>query len=227
MNNKISNPLLKQLISEIASKANEGRINDLSWGSINEAKKKKSLKKEADEKKSNATKEVPSDEKEPTELPPLDATAEKDAEPKDKASDAAEPVKKDAAPEPTKDSGQEEADAAKEDAVKAKAELEKAKAEKAAAEKELEQHKYVKLSSASGTKFLLGKIVDHAFKAGEIDALAGEMVEKLKIKTTEDMDSFAEDVATYVSIPGMPELVSSMRAMATKTPEKSEEQPAE
>ena len=41
MNNKITNPFLKQLISEISNKTSEGRITDLSWGSLNEAKKKK------------------------------------------------------------------------------------------------------------------------------------------------------------------------------------------
>lgn len=247
MNNKISNPLLKQLIAEIAGKANQGRINDLSWGAIYETKQK-ALRKEADEKSPDTSAE----DKGGKDLPPLGKTdaptgGEKTSEkggglppiggekpapsaPKKDTAQQPKPADKPAAPtaDKPKDAGadQEEADKAKEDAAKAKAELEKAKAEKAAAEKELEQNKYVKLTSSGGTQFLLGKVVDHAFKTGEIDALAGEMVEKLKIKTPEDMGAFSKDMVTYMNIPGMPELISSMKAMATKTPEKSEEQPA-
>lgn len=215
MNNKISNPLLKQLISEIANKANEGRITNISWGVIDEAKKKKALTKEANEKKPTNDKEKPTNkttldtaqdfEKEKVGVPNLDADPKKGAD--------------DAATEPSEKTSPEDPEKAKEDASKAKAELEKAKAEKAAAEKELEQHKYVKLSSGGGIKFLLGKAVEHAFKAGEIDSLAGEMVDKLKIKTPDDMSSFSEDVVTYMSIPGMPELIDSMRTMATEQPE--------
>lgn len=249
MNNKISNPLLKQLIAEIAGKANQGRINDLSWGAIYETKQK-ALRKEADEKSPDTSAEDKGGEDLPPlgktdastggeekssekggELPPLGgekpapSAPKKDAGPQPKSSDKAAAPAAPSKPDDAK-GDQGEADKAKEDAAKAKAELEKAKAEKAAAEKELEQNKYVKLTSSGGTQFLLGKVVDHAFKSGEIDALAGEMVEKLKIKTPEDMSLFSKDMVTYMNIPGMPELISSMKAMATKTPEKSEEQPA-
>lgn len=222
--NKINNPYLKQLISEIANKTAEGRITGVSWGLIDEAKKKKSLKKEADEKKKDAPAEEPSGD-----LPPLGGTDEtpKDA-PKDTPADKTEEPKKDAAPdsgaEPAvADAGPEDADKAKEDAAKAKAELEKAKAEKDQAEKEIKKQSYVSLGSSSGTQFLLGKVLDHAFKTNTIDALAGEMVEKLKITTPQDVDNFSEDVATYMAIPGMPQLLSSMKTLATKQPAKTEE----
>lgn len=227
--NKINNPYLKKLISEISSKTSEGRITEISWGLIDEAKKKKNLKKEADEKKKPAPTEEPA--ADGSELPSVgkDEPPSKETSATDSKADKKAPAptqKKDAAPSPEKpdlstpdESAEEESEKAKDDAAKAKAELEKAKAEKAAAEKEIEQNKYVKLASDSGAKYLLGKVVDHAFKSGEIDALAGEMIEKLKIRTPEDMAAFSEDTVTYMSIPGMPELISSMKSMATQQPD--------
>ncbi len=223
MNNKISNPFLKTLISEISNNANKGRIS-VDWGIVNETKKKKV--KEADEKKKD----------EPLadaggDLPPLGGTDEtpKDASANEPSTKATEPKqedpKKDAPPEA--DAGdvasEEDADKAKADAAKAKAELEKAKAEKNQAEKEIKKQSYVSLGSSSGTQYLLGKVLDHAFKTNTIDALAGEMVNKLKITTSDDMNNFSEDVATYMAIPGMPELISSMKTLATKEPQKTEE----
>jgi hypothetical protein len=84
----------------------------------------------------------------------------------------------------------------------------------------------VKLGSTGGVHYLLGKIVDHAFKTNSIDSLASEMVQKLKIQTPEDMSVFAQDVAPFNVIPGMGELLASMKGMATKqqkTPEPSDE----
>ena len=121
--------------------------------------------------------------------------------------------------------GAEDSEEAQADAAEAKAELEKAKAEKDQAEKEIKKHSYIKLGSGAGTQFLLGKILDHAFKTNTIDALAGEMVQKLKITTPEDMNAFSEETATYRVIPGMPELLSSMKTMATKQAEQPEETP--
>lgn len=218
--NKINNPYLKQLISEIANKTAEGRITGVSWGLIDEAKKKKSLKKEVDEKKKDAPAKEPAGD-----LPPLGGA---DETPKDAPAEKPSEPKKDAAPdagsEPSApEAGPEDADKAKEDAAKAKAELEKAKAEKDQAEKEIKKQSYVNLGSSSGTQFLLGKVLDHAFKTNTIDALAGEMVEKLKITTPNDVDNFSEDVATYMAIPGMPQLLSSMKTLAKKQPEKTEE----
>ena len=231
MNNKITNPFLKQLISGISQKATQGRITDIGWNVLEEAKKnkkvvKKTLKKEAigDKKKEEPAADT-GDEKADG-LPALDAApeAEKSAPdaPKADAKDAAAP---DAAAETPDAGGEEDADKAQADAAEAKAELEKAKAEKDQAEKEIKKHSYIKLGSGAGTQFLLGKILDHAFKTNTIDALAGEMVQKLKITTPEDMNAFSEETATYRVIPGMPELLSSMKTMATKQAEQPEETP--
>jgi hypothetical protein len=239
MNNKITNPYLKQLLSEISNNANKNRLSDLSWEAIYEARKKKSVKKEQDEKPKDPaddllggedaqtqTGETPDEPKKDTGA--TDQTPAAGAEPADKASAAPEAGGDAGADQALggEDAGEEETEKAKADAAKAKAELEKAKAEKEAAEKEIKKHKYVKLSSSGGTQFLLGKIIDHAFKTNTIDALAAEMVDKLKVQTPEDMDAFSEDVVTYMTIPGMPELISSMKTLATKQPEAPAEEPA-
>jgi hypothetical protein len=234
MNNKITNPYLKQLLSEISNNANKNKLSDLSWEAIYEARKKTGVKKEQDEKKKDAPAEEPAADETGGDLPPLGGTDEK---PKDtgaakpapaagaKPTDKADAAPKAGADAGTEDTGEDEAEQAKADAAKAKAELEKAKAEKEEAEKEIEKNQYVKLSSSSGTQFLLGKIIDHAFKSNTIDALAAEMVDKLKVQTPEDMDEFSEDVVTYMTIPGMPELISSMKTLATKQPEAPVEEP--
>jgi hypothetical protein len=239
MNNKITNPYLKQLLSEISNNANKNRLSDLSWEAIYEARKKKGVKKEQDEKKKDAPAEDPAAEPaaEPAggDLPPLGGSDEKTkntgaakpapaagAKPTDKA-DAAPKAGADAG---TEDTGEDEAEQAKADAAKAKAELEKAKAEKEEAEKEIEKNQYVTIGSSGGTQFLLSKVLDHAFKSNTIDSLAAEMVDKLKVQTPEDMDAFSEDVVTYMTIPGMPELISSMKTLATKQPEAPADAPA-
>ncbi len=214
MNNKITNPLLKQLISEIAGKANEGRIVNINWQTLSETKKKVS---EAGEKKSNKKEEMP-------ELPPLGGGIDEkpDPAPEEKETpDTGNPADEAPADEKPTDAPAEPEDAeqAKADAVKAKAELEKAKAEKDQAEKEIKKQSYIKLGSGAGTQFLLGKILNHAFKANTIDSLASEMVQKLKIQTPEDMASFSEDTAQFRVLPGMPELLTAMKTMATKQPE--------
>lgn len=222
MNNKIDNPFLKQLISGISQKANQGRMTDIGWNVLEEAKKKKSLKKEAiGEKKKEEPKADAADEK-TDELPALDAAPKAEKSTLDAGAEAPEASAPEDNAETPDDSGKKDADKAQADAVEAKAELEKAKAEKDQAEKEIKKHSYIKLGSGAGTQFLLGKILDHAFKTNTIDALAGEMVQKLKITTPEDMNAFSEETATYRVIPGMPELLSSMKTMATK-----QEQPEE
>lgn len=224
MNNKITNPFLKQLISGISQKATQGRMTDIGWNVLEEAKKKKSLKKEAiGEKKKEEPKADAGDEK-ADELPALDAAPEAEKSTLDAGAKAPEASAPDAGAE-SPDAGGEDADQAQADAAEAKAELEKAKAEKDQAEKEIKKHSYIKLGSGAGTQFLLGKILDHAFKTNTIDALAGEMVQKLKITTPEDMNAFSEETATYRVIPGMPELLSSMKTMATKQAEQPEETP--
>jgi hypothetical protein len=242
MNSKITNPYLKQILSEISNNASKNRLSDLTWETIYEARKKKGVKKEQDEKKKDAPAEEPAADETGGDLPPLggadetpkDTSAAKPApaagaNPTDKADASPKAGPKDDAGRAdagAEDAGGDEAEQAKADAAKAKAELEKAKAEKEEAEKEIKKNKYVKLSSSSGTQFLLGKIIDHAFKSNTIDALAAEMVDKLKVQTPEDMDEFSEDVVTYMTIPGMPELISSMKTLATKQPEAPAEEPA-
>jgi hypothetical protein len=234
MNNKISNPYLKQLISEISNKTAEGRITGVSWSIIEEAKKKKKIK-EADKKK-----ETPADEKD-TNLPSSDTETDKatdsgsdkvgglpplggtDETPKDaNAGEGGDTSKTGAAPEAD---SKADADKAEADAAEAKAKLEKAKAEKDQAEKELKDQAYVKLGSSSGTEFLLGKVLNTAFKTNTIDALAREMVQKLKIQTVEDMNLFSEEVAPYMTIPGMADLITSMKPLATKQSETPTEEP--
>lgn len=233
MNNKITNPYLKQLISEIASKTNQGRVVGLSWETLSESKK--NLKKEADEKekekdaKGSDTKELPPLEKDkapegPKDLPSL-GDEKKSGEPFDKLDAEKGMDAKSSMGDTGADKGND-TEEAQADAVKAKAELEKAKAEKDQAEKEIKKHSYVKLGSGAGTQFLLGKILDHAFKTNTIDALAGEMVQKLKIATPEDISAFSEETAAYRVIPGFPELLASMKTMATKTKEEPAKEPA-
>jgi hypothetical protein len=235
MNNKITNPYLKQLLSEISNNANKNRLSDLSWEAIYEARKKKSVKKEQDEKKKDAPAEEPAADQTGGDLPPLggaDETPKDTGTPEQAAAAGTKPTDKtDAASKAGTDTGagdtvEDEAEQAKADAAKAKAELEKAKAEKEQAEKEIEKHKYVTLGSSGGTQFLLDKVLDHAFKTNTIDALAAEMVDKLQVKTPEDMDAFTQDVVTYMTIPGMPELISSMKPLATKQPDAPTEEPA-
>jgi hypothetical protein len=228
MNNKITNPHLKKILSEISSNANKNKLSDLSWEAIYEARKKTGVKKEQDEKKKDAPAEEPAADETGGDLPPLGGTDEK---PKDtgaakpapaagaKPTDKADAAPKAGADAGTEDTGEDEAEQAKADAAKAKAELEKAKAEKEEAEKEIEKNQYVTIGSSGGTQFLLSKVLDHAFKSNTIDSLAAEMVDKLKVQTPEDMDAFSEDVVTYMTIPGMPELISSMKTLATKQPE--------
>jgi hypothetical protein len=232
MNNKITNPLLKQLISEIAGKSKEGRMN-ISWGALKESNN--FVKKEADEKDKENKKDAPAD-KEGNDsiegLPPLEGpkTDSPDRSGPDKAgkeAPKAEPAAPDAEKSVGDDSG-EESEKAQADAVKAKAELEKAKAEKDQAEKELKKHSYVKLQSSGGLQFMLGKILNSAFKTNTVDALASEMVQKLKISTPEDATAFEEDMAMYKNIPGMVDLLSSIKGMAVKQPEApTEEEPAD
>jgi hypothetical protein len=236
MSNKITNPFLKQMISEIANKTNVGRLN-ISWDVIEEAKKKKkSIKKEAVDKKKPA--DAAGEEKDDGGLPPLggqDDAPTNEPKTKEAGQDAGkgEPSDagaKDAGADPLAGTGggedvggEEDSEAAQADAAEAKAELEKAKAEKDQAEKEIKKHSYIKLGSGAGTQFLLGKILDHAFKTNTIDSLAGEMVQKLKITTPEDINAFSEETASYRVIPGFPELLASMKTMATKQPEETGE----
>jgi hypothetical protein len=212
--------------------------SDVSWREYDKKMNPESYRvKEADEKKNPAD---DAGEEDAGGLPPLGGkdeapTNEPKANAGGKDADAGAPPdggKEDAgtdAPaglDAEEGGAEEDSEEAQADAAEAKAELEKAKAEKDQAEKEIKKHSYIKLGSNSGTQFLLGKILDHAFKTNTIDALAGEMVQKLKITTPEDINAFSEETASYRVIPGFPELLSSMKTMATKQPEETEEEPS-
>jgi hypothetical protein len=69
--NKISNPFLKQIISEISNKATEGRVDSsISWGVLTEAKKKKKKVSEGNIKKQDEEpSEEPAQEETPKEEP--------------------------------------------------------------------------------------------------------------------------------------------------------------
>ena len=92
--------------------------------------------------------------------------------------------------------------------------MEKAKAEKNQAEKDIEKQSYVHLTSPGGVSFLLGKLIDHAFKTNTIDSLAGEMVQKLKIQTPEEFQLFSDEMVPYKNLPGVGDLLISMKSMA-------------
>lgn len=201
------NPTLQQILKDIGSRANQGRVS-LDWGVITEARKRK-VREAAPEvgKKPEEGADLPE--------PPTEDTPETPEEPSEPKLDAPKPDapkgKKPEAPAP--DAG-EDVDAAKEDAEKAKAELEKAKAEKDQAEQELEQNAYVKLNSPSGVSFLLGKLIGHAFQTNSMDALAGEFVNKLKITNPEDFQLFSDDMIPYKNIPGMVKFLDSVKSLS-------------
>lgn len=189
-----------------------------SLDSINEAnkkKKKKTVKREA-KQPVNPDDEEQQQSEVPTQEPdaPSQEPDQQDVPPQ-KASDQVSPEDSEA-PAESPDVGQEDVEQAQADAVASKAELEKAKAEKDQAEKDLKDNSYVKLNSTGGVNFLLGKILDHAFKTDSIDGLAGEIVQKLKIQTPEDFQAFTEETAPYRVLAGMGELLTSIQTMATK-----------
>ncbi len=228
---KIDNPFLKQLISNIGQKASTGRMGEVSWGILSEAKKTKKSSNVIKLKEEKPIDEKPEDDK-TDELPELPSDGEKGGEDKAPIEKPELPMDKTPTEEPSQDEAPaaddgEDVDQAKADAAEKKAELEKAKAEKDQAEKEIKKNAYIRLNSNEGVHFLLGKLLDHAFKTDSIDSLAGEMVQKLKIEKPEDFSMFSEEVASFMTIPGMGELVNSMKAMANKAPENPEETGAE
>ena len=252
MNKQLENPFLKQLVSNIASKANQGRITNLTWGTLAEARKKKSVKEgnmAPKKTKPAPTEEDPADEKPaddvgPAGSPPPKGNPDLGADTGSEgggeedagglpdlgggglgdlggtdaggAPDSTGGLDADVPPE--EDAGEVQADA-----TAAKAELEKAKAEKDQAEKEIKKQSHVNLVSSSGVHFLLGKLVDHAFKTNTIDSLAAEMTGKLKIQTPEDFSNFSEEISPFRSIPGVSELLAAMKGMAGKQPDTAEE----
>jgi hypothetical protein len=243
MNSKITNPYLKQILSEISNNASKNRLSDLTWETIYEARKKKTLKTEQDKPQEDTVDDLlggdtqtPKAGGTPNEAPkntnaqqsqaPQNPAAKAGGDPMAQGGDSPE-AQAGASADAGEGSG-EDVEKAEADAAEAKAKLEKAKAEKEEAEKEIEKNQYVKIGSSGATHFLFKKVLDHAFKTNTIDSLASEMVDKLKVQTPEDMDSFTEDVVTYMNIPGMSDLISSMKTLATKQPEQSpkQEEPA-
>jgi hypothetical protein len=208
-----NNPTFKALLTEIGSKSNTGRIN-LDWRVITEAKKK-SLKQEAKNERP-PEEELDKDNAGQGEEAPAQPAPEAGADSSPKAPAAPQPGKatpvgkSPAAPAPE---GGEEVDKAKEDALKASAELEKAKAEKGEAEEELKEQSYIHLVSQGGVTFLLGKLLDHAFKTNTIDSLATEMVQKLKIQNQEEFQLFSDEMIPFKNIPGAAELLSAMSGL--------------
>ena len=218
------NKTLNQIISEIASRANAGRLN-ISWDTINQ----KRILSEGALNVNNQNDEDKEEEKKPGEenadsVDPIDKLlggggkedAEKDtggtqdATTKDTTKTAKDTTKDDSV-----DNSEESIDADKKDASVLNAKAEVAKAEKAAAEQELEDNSYLKLNSNGGLSFLLQKILDGAFKTNTIDALASEFSSKLRITNQDDYNVFADDMIPFNTIPGMPELLSSIQTKIT------------
>jgi type IV secretory pathway VirB10-like protein len=214
MNKPTGNLFLKQLLADISSHANQGRLTV-----ITEGKKHKKIVKEANPVPPKDEEEKPEDDQVTgAQAPNGAAPVPAPAAPADADKGAA-----DLGPEKVPATSQEkpageDAEQAQADAAASKAELEKAKAEKDQAEKEIKKQSYVHLVSPYGVFFLLGKLVDHAFKTNTIDSLAAEMVQKLKITNQEDFSNFSEEMIPYKSIPGVTELLASIKAMAASQP---------
>ena len=199
MSNKISNPFLKQLISGISKKANEGRINDISWCTLSEARA--SIKTEAGEK------DVP--DAEDTEDPLAGAEGDAGAEGED----------------PLAGAGAEGEEGEDPDAIAAK--TAQTNAQRAANSAELNQAKkklettkpYIELDSTNGIRFLLSKVLDHAFNTRTIDTFSKDMMTALNVKTKSDVSSFVKDhlqpfVADKNLGKSIPELIEKMTANA-------------
>jgi hypothetical protein len=195
------------------------KLSKMAKSIIEEARKKKSLKHEAEKKDSEELPPI-GGENEPTketppapENPPAKDTKIAGLGDVNPTEQGDEPTPSKTAPEA--DSGDEGADVekAKADATKAKAELEKAKAEKDQAEKEIEQQSHVKLTSKAGVNFLLSKIIGDALKTNSIDAFAAELVDKLRLKNEEDFSLFANEMAPFRIIPGVGELLTTIKGL--------------
>lgn len=222
-----TNPIFKQLLTEISSKASTGRI-DLSWGKL--AESKRTLKTELKNENPDLDKEPDEDPQNPApdgaepaagkastdggSTPAPSGVPAKAQAPSQEAPGQEAPQAQAAAP--TSQAPGQEVDKAKEDATVAQAELEKAKAEKAQAEKELETQSYIHLVSPGGVSFLLGKLLDQAFKTNKIDALAAEIVQKLKIQGQEEFQLFSDEMIPFKNIPGAAELLTTMSGVVGK-----------
>ncbi len=239
------NLALQQIIKGISAKSNIGRV-DISWGSLNEAKKKKGRVREAapapaapDEEPVDPNAPPAPDVNAPAPAPtsPAPATPAPEADPMaglpdlggdapapdaqlpDAPPEGDEPPAVDAEPEATED----DVDAEKEKGEKVNAELEKAKAETDQAKKELENNAYVKLNTPTGISYLLKKIVDRAVKTNTLDSLASDFTQKLKISEPDDFKTFSDDMIPYKNIPGMAEFLEKVQSLATSKPSETED----
>lgn len=211
------NKALQQILHGIGQHANSGRLT-ISWSTLTESRNRRIREAEGDKEE----KDVP-------DLPDLESDAKRDKQktpkggqeepnlpdlPSDDAGDegSTDEPKPDAAVGGESDT--EDVDAVKADAEKAKAELEKAKAEKDQAEQELEQNSYIKLNTPSGISFLLGKLLDKAFKTNTIDSLASDFVNKLKITNPDDFSTFSADMVPYKNLVGMAEFLQSVKTLS-------------
>lgn len=218
------NKTLNQIISEIASRANTGRLN-ISWDAINQkrilSEGALNVNNQNDEGKDE---EKDTDKETADSVDPIDKllgdSGKEDAEKdtggtQDATTKDTTKTTKDTTKDDSVDNSEESIDADKKDASVLNAKAEVAKAEKAAAEQELEDNSYLKLSSNGGLSFLLQKILDGAFKTNTIDALASEFSSKLRITNQDDYNVFADDMIPFNTIPGMPELLSSIQTKIT------------
>lgn len=213
-------------MADISSHANEGRLTV-----ITEGKKHKKIVREANPVPPKEDEEKPEDDQTtgaqgpngsaPVPAPAAPANADKGASDigQEKAPAASQEAPSEAPSTPAEEEpAGEDSEQAQADAAASKAELEKAKAEKDQAEKEIKKQSYVHLVSPTGVFFLLQKLVDHAFKTNTIDSLAAEMAQKLKIANQEDFSNFSEEMIPYKAIPGVAELLVSIRGMAASQP---------
>ena len=218
------NKTLNQIISEIASRANTGRL-DISWDAIN---RKRILSEGAlnvnNQNDEDKDEEKDTDKETADSVDPIDKllgdSGKEDAEKdtggtQDATTKDTTKTTKDTTKDDSVDNSEESIDADKKDASVLNAKAEVAKAEKAAAEQELEDNSYLKLNSNGGLSFLLQKILDGAFKTNTIDALASEFSSKLRITNQDDYNVFADDMIPFNTIPGMPELLSSIQTKIT------------
>jgi hypothetical protein len=249
MSTQKDNPFLKQLIANISSNASTGRVTNIGWQSSGKVSLREGnmapKKPKQDNEITKQADEMPADDVGPVGAanpkgnPDLGASADAEAElppskdgepgPVDSETGAEDDLGADLGADLDGDSGaddesdEEDVDQANAEKVKAQAELEKAKAEKDQAEKDIKKNSHVNLISNPGVHFLLGKIVDHAYKTNTIDSLASEMTGKLKIQTPEDFANFSEEIGPFRGIPGVAELLSSMKGMAGKQSDTEED----
>jgi len=193
MSNKISNPFLKQLISGISKKANEGRINDISWGTLSEAKT--SIKTEAGEKgdTEDPLAGVEGEEGDAGKDPLAGAEGDAGAEGEDPLAGAEGDAGAESDAGAEGEAG-EDPDAIAADTVNKKAQIAANDSERKQTDKKLEKTKpYIELNSTNGIRFLLGKVLDQAFSTRTIDAFSKDMMTALNVKTKSDVSSFVTD----------------------------------